>query len=71
MRELYVSIELNGRQREVGTITGDSEFSARFCYSEDYLNAHDAMPISLSMPPDSLVFRIRDHPIRPNSFTGQ
>ena len=50
MRELYVSIELNGRQREVGTITGDSEFSARFCYSEDYLNAHDAMPISLSMP---------------------
>ena len=50
MRELYVSIEMNGRQREVGSITGGSEFDARFCYSEDYLNAPDAMPISLSMP---------------------
>lgn len=50
MRELYVSIEMNGRQREVGSITGDSEFDAKFRYSEDYLNAPDAMPISLSMP---------------------
>ena len=50
MRELFVSREMNGRQREVGSITGDSEFSAEFRYSEDYLNAPDAMPISLSMP---------------------
>ena len=50
MRELFVSIEINGRQREVGSITGDTEFNAEFRYSEDYLNAPDAMPISLSMP---------------------
>ena len=50
MRQLYVSVEINGRQREVGSIIGDSSFNAEFRYSEDYLSAPDAMPISLSMP---------------------
>ena len=39
-----------GRQKEVGSITGDSEFSAVFAYSEDYMNSRDAKPISISLP---------------------
>lgn len=50
MRKLYVSVEIEGRMREVGTIEGDSEFSARFRYSGDYLAQDTARPISISMP---------------------
>ena len=39
-----------GRQKEVGSITGDSEFTAVFAYSEDYINSRDARPISISLP---------------------
>ena len=39
-----------GRQKEVGSITGDSEFTAVFAYSEDYMNSRDAKPISISLP---------------------
>lgn len=49
-RKLDVSIEMDGLQREVGSLTGDSEYSARFCYSEDYLNSPFARPISISLP---------------------
>lgn len=51
MRRLYVSVEIEGRQREVGCITGDSEFNAEFCYSPDYLDSREARAISLSLPP--------------------
>lgn len=50
MRKLDVSIEMCGRQREVGSIIGDTEYSASFCYSEDYLRQNDARPVSLSLP---------------------
>ena len=50
MRKLDVSIEMEGRQREVGCITGDTEFNAEFRYSEDYLDSPFARPISLSLP---------------------
>ena len=50
MRRLDVSIEIEGRQREVGFITGDSEFNAEFRYNEDYIESRFARPISLSLP---------------------
>ena len=50
MRSLDVSIEMDGRHREVGTITGDSGFNAVFRYSDDYLNSPSARPISISLP---------------------
>ena len=50
MRRLDVSIEMEGRQREVGCIAGDTEFNAEFRYSEDYLDSPFARPISLSLP---------------------
>lgn len=56
-----------GRQKEVGTITGESEFSAVFAYSEDYINSRDARPISISLP-------LREEPYGPeqtrNFFEG-
>ena len=50
MRRLDVEIEIMGRRKEVGSITGESEFSAVFEYSEDYMNSRDARPISISLP---------------------
>jgi len=47
---LDVSIEIEGRQREVGTISGSSDYDASFKYSEDYLSSNTAQPISLSLP---------------------
>ena len=50
MKELDVSIEIEGRQREVGVISGSSDFDAVFKYSDDYLSSGAACPISISMP---------------------
>lgn len=50
MRRLDVSIEMEGRQREVGSITGTSEYNAVFKYADDYLESPYARPISLSLP---------------------
>ena len=50
MRKLDVSIEMEGRQREVGQIIGTSDYNASFSYSEDYLASEFARPISLSLP---------------------
>lgn len=47
---LDVSIEIEGRQREVGTISGSSDYDASFKYSEDYLASNTAQPISISLP---------------------
>ena len=49
-RTLDVSIEMEGRQREVGAISGGSGYSAVFAYSEDYLSSPNARPISISLP---------------------
>lgn len=50
MKQLDVSIEINGRQREVGTISGTSDYDASFAYSEVYLESGTAQPISISLP---------------------
>ena len=50
MKQLDVSIEIRGRQREVGVIRGSSDYDASFCYSEHYLNSETARPISISLP---------------------
>lgn len=50
MKELDVSIEINGRQREVGVISGSSDYDASFRYSEVYLDSGTARPISISLP---------------------
>ena len=50
MKQLDVSIEINGRQREVGVISGSSDYDASFCYSEHYLDSGTARPISISLP---------------------
>ena len=50
MKELDVSIEIEGRQREVGVISGNSDYDASFKYSEDYLSSNTARPISISLP---------------------
>ena len=50
MKQLDVSIEINGRQREVGVISGSSDYDASFSYSEHYLDSDTARPISISLP---------------------
>ena len=50
VKKLDVSIEINGRQREVGVISGSNDYDASFCYSEHYLDSGTARPISISLP---------------------
>ena len=49
-RTLDVSIEINGRQKKAGTISGNTEFDAVFRYSGEYLSTDSARAISVSMP---------------------
>lgn len=51
-----VSIEKNGRQTLVGTLTGDSPEYTVFSYVPAYLEAEDAAPISLSLPLQEAAF---------------
>ena len=48
MRELAVSIEIEGVQHFVGTIAGDDSADASFCYDRDYLV--NGVPVSVSLP---------------------
>lgn len=50
MKTLDVSIEIEGRQREAGVISGNSGYDAAFRYSEDYLGSGLARPLSVSLP---------------------
>lgn len=50
MKRLEVDIEIMGRRKEVGSISGDSEFTASFAYSPDYVRSGESMPISASLP---------------------
>ena len=50
MKCLSVYLEIQGEQKHVGDITGTSYLDASFCYSEDYLDASYATPISVSLP---------------------
>ena len=45
-----VSIEKNGLQTHVGTLTGDRPENTVFAYAPEYLAAEGAAPISLSLP---------------------
>ncbi len=50
MIRLSVYIEIKGKQRLVGYITGDSYIDSCFQYSEGYLDSEYRMPISISLP---------------------
>ena len=45
-----VSIERNGVQVFVGTLTGSSSEDTVFAYRQEYLRSNDAAPISISLP---------------------
>ena len=57
--EYLVNIDINGESVLVGSITGDNNETARFQYSETYLNNTDSKPISISLP------------LQENAFTAQ
>ena len=48
--EYIVSIEINKKQREIGTISGNTCDDARFVYADSYLKMQDCKPVSLSLP---------------------
>jgi len=50
MREVNVSIEINGKQTPVGKIKGNDYRDARFSYSDEYLGIPEIKPISISLP---------------------
>lgn len=50
MKDLLVSIELNGTRIPVGNIRGNDSSDACFCYAEEYTRNHSAQPISISLP---------------------
>ena len=58
MRCLEVSIEISGREVNVGRITGNDAADAFFSYSDTYLGDDHARPVSISMP-------LREEPFSP------
>ena len=48
MKELKVSIEIEGEQKYVGTISGESSLDAIFRYDKSYLDS--GVPVSVSLP---------------------
>lgn len=48
--KLNISIELNGSERHVGSITGTADSDARFCYCGDYIRDSGSIPVSASLP---------------------
>ena len=52
----HVSIEKNGLQTRVGTLTGDRLENTVFAYAPEYLTAEGAAPISLSLPLQEAAF---------------
>lgn len=56
MKDLLVSIELNGTRIPVGRICGIDSTDARFCYAEEYIQKHGSQPISISLPIQSQPF---------------
>ena len=52
----HVSIEKNGLQTHVGTLTGDRPENTVFAYAPEYLTAEGAAPISLSLPLQEAAF---------------
>ena len=50
MREYIVSIEKNGDQIKVGSITGSGVSDSCFSYDDEYLSSDDPVAISISLP---------------------
>ena len=50
MKEYIVSIEKNGDQIKVGSITGAGVSDSCFSYDDEYLNSNDPVSISVSLP---------------------
>ena len=50
MREYIVSIERNGDQIKVGSITGSGVSDSCFSYDDEYLSSDDPVSISVSLP---------------------
>lgn len=50
MIRLSVSIEKQGRQKDVGCISGETTESACFTYYDEYLEAPGSRPVSISLP---------------------
>ena len=50
MRKLQVFLEIEGEQKYVGTITGNTYRDACFAYSDEYLDSDYCRPISISLP---------------------
>lgn len=50
MKELHVSIEIEGKQCLVGVIEGKNCEDARFKYADEYLSISGIRPISISLP---------------------
>ena len=50
MKNLLVSIELNGTRIPVGRICGSDSSDACFCYVEEYIQNHGTQSISISLP---------------------
>lgn len=50
MKELQVSIEIEGKQHIVGVIEGENHEDARFRYLDEYMNIPGVRPISISLP---------------------
>ena len=56
MHNLAVYLEIQGRQKYVGDISGDSPTDAMFNYSDEYLNSDLHRPLSISLPLTEEVF---------------
>ncbi len=50
MRNLKIYIEIDGKQRFVGNIEGNSYEDACFSYSKEYMVENYGNPISISLP---------------------
>ena len=50
MRELTISIEINGKKVRVGSIYGDTPDEAFFLYDPEYVHKEIAQPVSISLP---------------------
>lgn len=50
MKDLLVSIELNGTRIPVGRICGIDSSDACFCYADEYIQNHGSQPISIGLP---------------------
>ncbi|MBO4838541.1 MAG: HipA domain-containing protein [Lachnospiraceae bacterium] len=50
MERFLVTIEREGREVPVGSISGENSADACFCYASDYLTGPDAAPVSVSLP---------------------